>query len=59
VAFVPVFAYLGPNRFEGATEIERQLEVGSLANVEAYRSAGKKNVADHIVVTPTAGRTGH
>ena len=41
------------------TEIERQLEVGSLANVEECRSADRKNVAAHIVVTPTAGRTGH
>jgi hypothetical protein len=39
---------------DGDTKVEGKLEVGSLATVE-YRSADGRNVAVHVVVTPTSG----
>ena len=39
------------------TKVEGKLEVGSQATVE-YRAQSGKNVAVHVVVTPTSGKSG-
>ncbi len=40
---------------DGDTKVEGKLEVGSQAKVE-YRSVEGRNVAVHVVVTPTSGK---